>query len=428
MVLPRWRVVFVSGFPATEGNAVETVRALLQRYDGKIFWARAPSRAYLAAVGIDDQQRLHLVSRSSPLSLLRYACAELVFYTHGLYGEPAATPRKPTVNLWHGAGMKFSAALFPQRPLRSRPSDVIAAPSVLWGVRCAEISGLTAEDALLVGYPRNDQLFRPASADRLRRLGITGDFVVWLPSYRQTAQRGTMRAQRDSADEAADRSLADQFATVVEILGTAGFQVVVKPHPLDATARATRGAVIVDDDELERLGIPLYSLLGAASGLITDTSSVWADFLLLDRPIGFFFPDREAYRDGRGLYPADILDWLPGPQLDDPAAVSDFAYSLRSETEADRQRRRATAARAGLVRTATAADDLLSALRIRFPALADRITAPTDPVAAPIATANANAPAPADAAADPLPPTSPSPSATPPASAEPHPTESEVAS
>jgi len=374
-VLPRRHSVFVVGYPPTEGNAVETVRALLSRYDGTIWWAQAPSRDHLDAIGITDRRRLRLVPKSSPLTMLRYAMAELVFFTHGLYGEPSATPRKPTVNLWHGAGMKFNVPLFPQRRLRSKPSDVVLAPSVVWGVRCAEASGLATEDALLVGYPRNDQLFRPAGPAQLQRLGVTGDFVVWLPSFRRTAQHGTMRAQSDAGDAASDEALARDFATVVEILAAAGFQVVVKPHPLDATARATPGAVIIDDEQLAAAGIPLYTVLGAAAGLITDVSSVGSDFLLLDRPIGYFFPDREAYLSGRGVYPDDALEWLPGPQLDSSEQVAAFARSLRSETAAERERRHATVLRAGLVHTTTAADDMLSALRERFPALTDRISA-----------------------------------------------------
>ena len=35
-----------------------------------------------------------------------YLRAEAVFFTHGLYGSPRPSPRKPIVNLWHGDGPK----------------------------------------------------------------------------------------------------------------------------------------------------------------------------------------------------------------------------------------------------------------------------------------------------------------------------------
>src|SRR5699024_6947918 len=148
-VLPRRPHVFVVGHPPTEGNAVETVRALLRRYVGTVVWADAPPASYLDRIGVTGAESggrpaaLRRVRKGSPLTLLRYATAELVLFTHGIYGEPAATARKPTVNLWHGAGIKWAGPLFPQRRLRSRPCDAIVAPSRLWGGRTAEFCGLT---------------------------------------------------------------------------------------------------------------------------------------------------------------------------------------------------------------------------------------------------------------------------------------------
>lgn len=391
-VLPRRPHVFVVGHPPTEGNAVETVRALLRRYAGTVVWADAPPASYLDRIGVTvppaesggptgpragsrgRPAALRRVRKGSPLTLLRYATAELVLFTHGIYGEPAATARKPTVNLWHGAGIKWAGPLFPQRRLRSRPCDVIVAPSRLWGGRTAEFCGLSDADTLLTGYPRNDELFRPTPADRLSRLGIDGDFVVWLPSYRNTRAMGTMPAIHDGVDRAGDVALTAAFAAVVEVLAEHDVRVVVKPHPLDAVARAVPGAVAVSDQDLADHGITLYGLLGAARGLVSDTSSAWTDFLLVDRPIGFFFPDREQYASGRGVFPDDVLDWLPGPLLDTPDEVHAFARALHAEPAADRERRAAVAERAGLVHTRTAADDLLTALRERHPQLAGRIT------------------------------------------------------
>src|SRR5699024_3988616 len=228
------------------------------------------------------------------------------------------TARKPTVNLWHGAGIKWAGPLFPQRRLRSRPCDAIVAPSRLWGGRTAEFCGLTEADTVMTGYPRNDELFRPTPTDRLVSLGIDGDFVVWLPSYRNTRAEGTMAAIHDGIDETGDAALTAAFAAVVAILAEHDLRVVVKPHPLDAVARAVPGAVVVDDQDLEYDGVAPYGLLGAARGLVSDSSSAWTDFLLLDRPIGFFFPDRVEYVSGRGVFPPDVLEWLPGPLLDTP--------------------------------------------------------------------------------------------------------------
>jgi CDP-glycerol glycerophosphotransferase len=366
-LLPALNHVFLIGFPSNEGNAVETARVMLERYSGRIVWAQAPSSAYLNRRGFMPTDRIVRVDKASLRSLWLYVTAEAVFFTHGLYGEPAANPRKPTINLWHGGGMKWSSALFGERRLRSRPSDFILGATTTWGNRTADISGLSETDVLLVGYPRNDDLFRPASAAALAALGIPRGrpFVVWMPSYRTALAHGTMRPMHDAADTSADVDMAKKFERTTQILHDAGISVVVKPHPFDSVARAVAGAMLVGDENLDETGVSLYSLLGASWGLITDTSSVWSDYLLLDRPIGFFFPDKESYVAGRGVFPRDIFEWLPGPELVSDSQIEAFAQEIVSGNGQFEQQRHRTAQRAGLVHTRHAAHGMLDALMVR---------------------------------------------------------------
>ena len=85
----------------------------------------------------------------------------------------------------------------------------------------------------------------------------------------------------------------------------------------------------------------LYGLLGASSGLVTDYSSVWVDYLLSIGRWRSSFPTVDQY--DWALHPADVLDWVPGE-------VVDLAHHLFGEFLADVAadgdlRRRATARR-----------------------------------------------------------------------------------
>ena len=288
--------------------------------------------------------------------------AEAVFFTHGLYGEPSALARKPTINLWHGSGMKGGGAAFPLRTQRSRPSDLLIGQSEVWAGRLAKLSGLSDRQLVLSGQPRCDQLFHPCTTEELERLGLgCRPFVVWMPTFRASSGTVTSPGWRDSGSRECDRAISREFATAVEQLSQYGLKVVVKPHPLDAEARSCSGAIMIDDAALEAAGIPLYRLLGASSGLITDASAVWTDYLLTNLPIGFFFPDLEAFRNARGFFPPDIIDWLPGPFLEGPD-VHEFARDVLDGGAHGRARRQHAAERVGLVVTKTAADDMLDAL------------------------------------------------------------------
>jgi len=365
---PARNHAFVTGFPPTEGNAVETVRALHAAYPGKIIWAQAPSRSYVTAVGIPDDGRVVLTRKGSPFAMWKYITAQAVFFTHGVYGEPPTSGRKPIINLWHGAGLKPTrTTFFPERRMKTPATSYVVGGTRLWGEYCASVSGLEPKDVLLSGYPRFDQMTRPCSADQLSLLGIdpTRPFVFWMPSYRTAKSLGTMRSHTDSGAIDIDQELAKRISRGIAVLAGRGIQTVVKPHPFDPVARNATGAIFIDDDTLESEHVPLYSLLGTASGLITDMSSVMTDFLKLDRPMGFFFPDRESYRRSRGIYPPDGLDWLPGPYLDTDLDFESFASDVEQQGSLTRVRRHAAMDRAGVLDFDSSAMEMLRIIKRR---------------------------------------------------------------
>ncbi|GAA1930708.1 CDP-glycerol glycerophosphotransferase family protein [Nocardioides marmoribigeumensis] len=350
-MVPQARQVLVSGFPETEGNATETLAALLRRYDGRVVWLREPSGPH---ADLPDHPRLAVRDKASLGGVWAYLRAEAVFFTHGLYGSPRPSRRKPLVNLWHGDGPK---ATRPGKGAGSLiPSTYLVSGTRLFGELKAKAFEIPVDRLLVTGNPRTDLLWRPPSPDALASLGITGDFVLWMPTFRSTAATGVTRAWT----EGGARVGVDDVAPLLDHLASRGMQLVVKPHPLDAEDRRGPGVVTVTNDDLARLGVPLYSLMGAASGLVTDYSSVWVDFLLLDRPMAFFVPDRDTY--SRGLAPADVLDWLPGELVGDTEPYARFAADLDAGGRLDAAVRKDVADRIGLARTRVAADDLLDAL------------------------------------------------------------------
>ena len=72
----------------------------------------------------------------------------------------------------------------------------------------------------------------------------------------------------------------------------------------------------------------LYALLGQADGLITDYSSVYFDYLLLNRPIGFTVDDMEEYMKNRGFVVDDPRPLMPGQFLNTPEDFCGFLSDL----------------------------------------------------------------------------------------------------
>ena len=49
--------------------------------------------------------------------------------------------------------------------------------------------------------------------------------------------------------------------------------------------------------------------------MITDYSSVYFDYLLLDKPIIFWTKDLEIYEERRGFLFDNVDKWMPGPKV-----------------------------------------------------------------------------------------------------------------
>ncbi len=368
-VTPTRPHVVVSGFPDTEGNAVEVIRRLLQDSDLQVCWLTSGLGAEQAAQALGTTVppgRLRVLPKRSPRGLASYLTAHTTFFTHGLYLSPEPPRRKPVVNLWHGDGPKAGLRDPDNLPPRA---TVIVSGARIFGERKAAFLGVPEDRLVVTGNPRWDQLRRPATDAELSALGLdpARPFLLYMPTFRTSVAVGARAAWSDTDGAAAAYSARDMLAGLVDGARSDGAQVVVKPHPLDAETYDRTGAVRLTNAQLDAAQVLLYRLLGRAAALVTDYSSVWTDFLVLDRPIGFALNDLEDYAGGRrGLNVDNLEELLPGPQLLTPELCAAFVPDAVKDVPALAELRAAAAERIGLAPVdGSATGRLLGELRRR---------------------------------------------------------------
>lgn len=144
----------------------------------------------------------------------------------------------------------------------------------------------------VTGSPRNDALQSPQPGagvlgldDRIR--SGEGPLVIYIPTW-----RGTL------GDDGQIQYDVDADLRVLKTIESSGCRVLYSAHRfVYEYAR---------DSELSRYLIPkhldLYEVLKDADAVVTDYSSVFVDFLIVDKPIIFYFPDIDRYESERGLY------------------------------------------------------------------------------------------------------------------------------
>jgi CDP-glycerol glycerophosphotransferase len=337
--LPAREHAVVTGSPDEEGNSVEIVRGLAGRIP--VYWLLngSPTDVKWLLSGADGADSVRFVSKSSVAGFLTYATARYVFFTHGLYASPSPPKHKTFVNLWHGDGPKR------RKHEATIASSLVVSGTRLWGQNKLRSFGLEKSRLLLTGNPRIDQFSRPTSDDGLRQLGLnpTKPLVLWLPTYRGTRyERSRVVAIADWTDTAAlsdAKHVQDEVLALADVAAAMNMELAVKPHGLDADQFASTGLHTITNAQLYEAGTGTYQLLARASGLITDYSSIWTDFLALDRPIGFYCPDMAEYVAGRGLNVDDLPALLPGPLLDTREDFQRFLLTCLDEPESSKQQR-----------------------------------------------------------------------------------------
>lgn len=189
-----------------------------------------------------------------------------------------------------------------------------------------------------LGYPRNDVLRGPET-DEIRanvrhRLSIPRErtVVLYAPTFRddQPTTRGRFAFRWPFDTE----HFVHRFGDDVTLLVRTHFLINTKLE-IPETLKTN----IIDVS-----GFPdINELFLASDMLVTDYSSSFFDYSVLERPIIFFAYDLENYRDNlRGFY-LDYETQLPGPVATTSEALFDEIDKAASVTDEDRERLRSFA-------------------------------------------------------------------------------------
>jgi CDP-glycerol glycerophosphotransferase (TagB/SpsB family) len=175
--------------------------------------------------------------------------------------------------------------------------------------------GTHEKNIIITGQPRTDRMLSVNKAEVLRRIfpyGPLPDYVLlWLPTYRRTAYSKS-QCDGDFYDNIFN---CTSFSTSIfnSILSKNNAVCLVKPHPMSVKQSITdeSNLYFIDEHWLHERRLSLYELIGATDCLISDISSVIADYMLLDNPIILLFEDIASYENSRGFSFSPITRYLP---------------------------------------------------------------------------------------------------------------------
>ena len=191
------------------------------------------------------------------------------------------------------------------------------------------LNGEPLPEYIPLGLPRNDVLFdenyvKECSQLIRKRYNIIGKkIILYAPTWRgYNISNSFPLVQQD-------------FKKLDNYLEDKGWVLLYRPHYLEDILKHINFAYLnnIIKVDLEKEQDP-QRMLAAADMLITDYSSIYVDYLALNRPIAFVPFDLEQYSTYRGLViDFDNLDDTPGPKIRNVQDLIEYIEYIESGTD-----------------------------------------------------------------------------------------------
>ena len=255
------------------------------------------------------------------------------------FGNMRIRPAKGqiVVNQWHGTPLKAIGQLGGDHSEEDLDFFTYTlAASEYYRPVMAKIFGCSETRIRICGHARNDRLFQEITSEDeklLEDLRLAGSWkkrILWMPTFRVSNDGVYAEGKTASEQETGLPVIRTEkdYERLNAFLQENTAQLVIKIHGYSASpaVKDLSNIRIISNADLRKNGMELYGFIRLFDVLLTDYSSVFFDYLLLDRPIGFVTDDFEEYRKDRGFAVTDPESLMPGRRI---AAVPEMISFLR---------------------------------------------------------------------------------------------------
>lgn len=239
------------------------------------------------------------------------------FFTHP-YWMKQWKEDQTVINLWHGTPLKAGGKNI------SELYNYLAAPSKDTYDLYQRFLGVTKDQYVITGMPRNDLLFKNGhSLKKLVNVNKKTKVIISMTTFKQSANM--LDSKQEDPYALSVIYTQKELKELNEYLKQKNIIIIIKIHHLQKTEVLTKLNLsqikYIEDKDLSDKDIQLYQLLGECDGMLSDYSSVTFDYALLNRPMAFFTNGIEEYKKTRGFLVDNILDYMPGHKIEN---IKDF--------------------------------------------------------------------------------------------------------
>lgn len=337
--------ILFSSFPDFSGNPKALYEYILKTYPDKfnLYW-----------VTYNKTAQENLESKNINCMLFKSAKYEdiiskidVIFDTNG----ELLTEKRDNqlyINMWHGSSPKKKGYLLPKENFAEqdeeyykqarRKTDFLLVPSEFSKLIFSSVFNMNPQRVLPLGYPRDEYLLKSDGMANLQKLTEVNlkkfnKIIFYLPTFR----KGCNRKDSENIFENNILNIESYNETeLLDFLEKNNFLLVVKKHPAELNnfnKINSPNVVLLDEEKMKKEDITIYEILNSADLLIADYSSVFVEFLILEKPVLFLHKDIKEYTKNRGLILQETNIWFPGPKVLKINEITQESIKLLSNTD-----------------------------------------------------------------------------------------------
>lgn len=175
------------------------------------------------------------------------------------------------------------------------------------------------------GMPRLDYLMRfdkniEEKIEHRYKLSSYKKVLLWMPTFRESNHKDISEDYIKTETHLPIVYTREQLMHLSQYLVKMQTVLILKIHPLQLDlpvfCESYDNILFLKDEQLHQLNVQLYQFIKLTDALITDYSSISADYMLLDKPMIFTVDDYEEYKKSRGGFiPNNAIDYWAGSHV-----------------------------------------------------------------------------------------------------------------
>ena len=264
----------------------------------------------------------NVIGVSCMKGVLEYFTAGHVFYCQGKIPIYPSS-QQYVVQMWHGTPFKGNNKRGDRNATTRSYYTHILSSSPYFEQIFIDNFFVGKQNVAICGQPRTDVMYDnnvlPPELQNYKK------FVLWMPTYRMSSELGDEDVKQTSIIPIFDLKDLDDLQSMLEKLDVC---LVIKLHPMQNldlySDMKYNNFFLLSSQVFQQKGWDLYRLLSKADALISDYSSVFYDFMLMDRPIGFAVDDIKEYEKNRGFVVDDPEYFMAGEKIKNKNDFYDF--------------------------------------------------------------------------------------------------------